>query len=52
MDAKGKKGNSKGLTLEEVEEQEGGIVKESKLGMAATQRAERRKGKLSKDGAF
>ena len=40
----------KGLTLEEVEEQEGGVVKESKLGMAKTKRAQRRKQEAPQDG--
>lgn len=40
----------KGLTLGEVEEQEGGAVQESKIGMAATKRAEKRKLKAPKNG--
>ena len=40
----------KGLTLEEVENQEGGIVRESKIGMAATKRADLRKHKGSMNG--
>ncbi len=35
----------KGLTLEEVESAEGGVVRESAVGMAQTKRAARRKGK-------
>ena len=35
----------KGLTLEEVETAEGGVVRESAVGMAQTKRAARRKGK-------
>ena len=38
----------KGLTLEEVESAEGGVVRESAVGMAQTKRAARRKGKQAK----
>ena len=37
-------GKVKGLTLEEVEKAEGGVVRESGLGMAQTKRAATRKG--------
>lgn len=40
----------KGLTLEEVEELEGGVIKESKVGMAASKRADKRKQKQAGDG--
>ena len=43
MMSAGKK--DKGLTLEEVETAEGGVVRESAVGMAQTKRAARRKGK-------
>jgi len=38
------------LTLEQVEEMEGGTIKESKVGMAAMQRADRRKRKKTAEG--
>lgn len=38
--------------MEQVEELEGGVIKESKTGMAATQRADRRKRKSSHDGGY
>lgn len=41
-----------GLTLEEVEEAEGGVVRESAVGMAQTKRAVKRKGsRADKSGA-
>ena len=46
---KGRKGD-KGQTLEQVEEMEGGTIKESKIGMAAAKRVDRRKQKASRDG--
>ena len=45
----GRKGE-KGQTLEQVEEMEGGTIKESKIGMAAAKRVDRRKQKASRDG--
>lgn len=46
--SKGKK--RKGLTLEEVEELEGSTVKESKVGMAASRRADKRKQSRAHEG--
>ena len=39
-----------GLTLEQMEELEGGVIRESKTGMAATTRADRRKQQEAPDG--
>lgn len=49
MNVGGKK-RKDGLTLEQVEELEGGTIKESKAGMAATQRADKRRQKAAPDG--
>ena len=48
----GGKKRKDGLTLEQVEELEGGVIRESKTGMAATKRADRRKQKGDPDGKY
>ncbi len=44
--------SKKGKTLEELEQEEGGIIKESQVPMAQLKRAQKRKGKAQTGGLY